>query len=330
MRAAVLLCLFVGMCITAPARADLLNQPAVKKFISDMVAQHGFSPQRLRAILGQATISDAVLKAISKPAESLPWYRYRTLFLQPDRIRLGVKFWKNNRQALLRAQRKYGVPPEIITAILGVETRYGRSTGRYKVLDSLATLAFDYPARSDFFRGELEQFLLLAREQNLDPTTVTGSYAGAMGIPQFISSSYREYAVDFDSDGRADLWTDPADAIGSVANYFNLHGWRTGGLVTLPVQVSGNSYTSALGPDLTPNLTPEKLAKLGIRVPIRLPADAEAKLLALEEKNGNEYWLGFRNFYVITRYNNSPLYAMAVYQLAQQIRADYDGTSTDE
>jgi membrane-bound lytic murein transglycosylase B len=318
------------MCLTAPARAGLLDRPAVKEFISNMVARHGFSAKRLQAILGQATISDAVLKAISKPAESLPWYRYRTLFLQPDRIRLGVEFWKNNREALLRAQRKYGVPPEIITAILGVETRYGKSTGRYKVLNSLATLAFDYPARSNFFRNELEQFLLLTREQNLDPTTVTGSYAGAMGIPQFISSSYREYAVDFDSDGRADLWSDPADAIGSVANYFNLHGWRTGGLVTLPVQVSGKAYTSALGPDLTPNLTPGDLAKLGIQTPIKLPENTEAKLLALEEKTGDEYWLGFRNFYVITRYNNSPLYAMAVYQLAQQIRADYDGTSTDE
>ena len=324
------MCLLLGSCAAARADAGLLDQPAVKEFISNMVARHDFNAQRLQGILGQARISDAVLKAISKPAESLPWYRYRALFLQPDRVRLGVEFWKNNAAALQRARQKYGVPPEIITAILGVESRYGRSTGRYRVIDSLATLAFDYPARSDFFRNQLEQFLLLTREQNVDPASITGSYAGAMGIPQFISSSYREYAVDFDADGRADLWTDPADAIGSVANYFNRHGWRSGGLVTLPVQVSGDAYTRALGPDLTPDLTPGELPKLGIQSPMRLPADSEAKLLSLEQQNGNEYWLGFRNFYVITRYNHSPLYAMAVYQLAQQIRADYDGTTTGE
>lgn len=327
MRRSAFLSTLLLVCLSVQAGAETLDQAQVKAFIADMVARHDFDARRLEALLGQVRISESVLKAMSRPAETLPWYRYRTIFLQPDRIRLGVEFWKNNAAALDRAWQQYGVPPEIITAILGVETRYGKSTGTYRVIDSLATLAFDYPARADFFRGELEQFLLLTREQKVDPATVTGSYAGAMGIPQFISSSYRKYAVDFDADGRSDLWNDAADAIGSVANYFREHGWLSGGLVTLPVQVSGHAWTDALGGDLEPDLTPDKLAQLGIQTPIKLPADSEAKLLALEQQDGNEYWLGFRNFYVITRYNHSPLYAMAVYQLAQEIRADYDGTS---
>ena len=231
---------------------------------------------------------------------------------------------KENRLVLDKAEKAYGVPREIITAIIGVETRYGRNTGRYKVIDSLVTLAFHYPKRAGFFRSELEQFLLLTREQGLDPLEVTGSYAGAMGISQFISSSYRNYAVDFDIDGKTDIWNNPSDAIGSVANYFKMHGWKPGKQIAFRARAEGDQYLQELDGDLLPDKKVRDLAEYGIYPVTPVNPDTMVKLLRFETREGDELWLGLQNFYVITRYNHSPLYAMAVFQLAMEILNQYN------
>jgi membrane-bound lytic murein transglycosylase B len=315
----------LAVLLPSTACASLLERDDVRTFLSAMEQRHGFARSELSDIFGRVRLSDSVLTAISRPAETMPWHRYRQIFLQPDRIRQGAEFWRNNAAALERAREVYGVPEELIVAIIGVETRYGRNTGQHKVIDALATLAFDFPRRSQFFMGELEQYLLLVREQDMDPHALKGSYAGAMGIPQFISSSYRRYAVDFDGDGRVDIWTNPADAIGSVGNYFSRHGWLKGGLVTLPATVDGNGLRGELSAGLEPDLAAADLERLGIAPPMPLPAGEKVRILELEQEHGMEYWLGFWNFYVITRYNHSALYAMAVYQLADRIRGEYAG-----
>ena len=316
-RAVGFLLIFVFHINTAPA--DIHDGEEVNGFIMEMVEKHGFDRDHLKSLLNQATLSNTILETISKPAEALPWFRYRNIFLRNDRIRLGKKYLDDNREILEAANREYGVPPEIITAIIGVETRYGSNTGSFKVLDSLVTLGFGYPRRASFFRKELEQFLLLSREQGMDPLAVTGSYAGAMGIPQFISSSFRHYAVDFDKDGKIDIWNNPADAIGSVANYFKVHGWNTEGVVAVRATISGSDYGHLLNGSLEPEQSLEELINSGVNITESIPENTDARLLEYELENGNEYWVGFRNFYVITRYNHSPLYAMAVYQLAREI-----------
>jgi membrane-bound lytic murein transglycosylase B len=272
-------------------------------------------------MLSQARISDTILAAISRPAEAKPWYQYRPIFIQDERIRLGREFLVEHRAILDKAEQQFGVPREIIAAIIGVETRYGKNTGSYKVIDSLVTLGFKYPKRGEFFRSELEQFLLLTREQQLDPHSLKGSYAGAMGIPQFISSSYRNYAVDFDGDKHIDIWNNPADAIGSVANYFTEHGWVSGDEIAVPANVSGERYLMLIDKKLEPELTLAQMAEYGVSASAEHKPDTRAKLLSYELEDGVELWLGFKNFYVITRYNHSPLYAMAVFQLAREIAA---------
>ncbi|NIQ15869.1 MAG: lytic murein transglycosylase B, partial [Candidatus Dadabacteria bacterium] len=222
--------------------ANTLDQQSVQQFISYMEATHNYDGSSLNAIFKQAKYSSRVINAISKPAEALPWYKYRPIFLQPERINQGIMFWEKHKETLLAAEKEYGVPAEIIVAIIGVETRYGQYTGKDRVIDALSTLAFHYPKRSKFFRSELEQFLLLVREQNVDPYSIKGSYAGAMGIPQFISSSYRNYAVDFDADNKIDIWNNPVDAIGSVANYFKQHGWSAGGEIAIKADVVNGQY----------------------------------------------------------------------------------------
>lgn len=303
--------------------AQILDRADVQSFIQKMVSEHDFDARRLRDVFKDVRESDSVLQAITRPAEALPWYQYRTIFLRDDRIRHGVRFLKKNKQVLQRAEHEYGVPAEVITAIIGVETRYGKQKGGYRVLDSLSTLAFDYPPRSDFFLGELEQFLLLTREQGLDPRKVMGSYAGAMGIPQFIASSYRRYAVDFDGDGRIDIWDSSADAIGSVANYFKAHGWLPGGLVAVPALISGDDYRMLLSDGLKPDVDVSRLPVYGIFPQQALGVTDAVKLLEFQLKGGEEYWLGLQNFYVITRYNHSAQYAMAAYQLAEAIKNRY-------
>ena len=321
---ALLACLLLSACAQAPATDAIMKRADVQQFIAEVAQRHAIPPGEISAILSQARLSNQIIAAISRAAEALPWHRYRQIFLQPDRVKGGVQFWRENSAALERASSAYGVPAEILVAIIGVETRYGRNAGGYRVLDALATLAFDYPQRAAFFRGELEHFLLLTREQKLEPLTLKGSYAGAMGTPQFIPSSFRRFAVDFDADGRIDIWNSNADAIGSVANYFREHGWQSGGLVALPLAAEVAPDASLLADDLEPGLTPAILAQSGIVSPLPIPADSKVKLLALELESSREHWLGFWNFYVITRYNHSVHYAMAVYQLSQDIVAAHE------
>ena len=304
--------------------ARSLDGSQVDQFIDEMVSKHGFDSNELRILFDGSKYSDRVLQAISRPAEDLAWYKYRRLFLKDARVKKGVSFWKKHEASLRRAEDIYGIPPQIIIAIIGVETRYGQYKGKDKVMDSLSTLAFHYPKRAEFFRNELEQFLLLTREQKIDPLSLKGSYAGAMGIPQFISSSYREYAVDFDKDGEKDLWQNPIDAIGSVANYFNRHGWETGQLVTFPASTTGSRVNEIINSDLKPHIRSGDLKEYGIIIDQVIQETALLKVLKFEQKDRYDYWFGLHNFYVITRYNHSALYAMAVYQLSESIRAEYE------
>lgn len=308
----------------------LSDSKAVRNFINEMVQQHAFTANELQAVFEQANLHQSILDAISRPAESKPWFEYRPIFVTSDRSKGGVRFWQQHASTLQQANEAFGVPHEIIVAIIGVETRYGRNTGRYPVLDALSTLAFAYPPRSSFFRNELKEYLLMTREEGLPPGKQLGSYAGAMGMPQFIPSSFRNYAVDFDKDGKRDLWASPADAIGSVGNYFKRHHWKSGQPIASPVKVHGTRYQTLIDGDLKPRYTPQELMDNGVILPQGLPADLKGVLIELESRNGPEYWVGWHNFYVISRYNHSELYSMAVYQLSQQIKQQSTGLITSE
>ncbi len=304
------------------SQANTSQRQDVKDFIDRLSKEHNFKRDDLRQIFDQVEIQQEIIDAMNRPYEGKPWHQYRPIFVTQTRIDEGAKFLQENYKVLKQAEQKYGVPVEIITAILGVETRYGRHRGKYRVVDALATLGFDYPRRSKFFLRELEAFLLLSREESFEPLAITSSYAGAMGKPQFMPSSYRMYAVDFDGDGVRDLLDNSADAIGSIANYLSRHGWQR----NQPIAVKTNSIQQA----------PQKMGKLKKpSKPIQhwqnkgyLPAEAtaqtlKAELIVLENKQGPEYWLGLQNFYSITRYNHSELYAMAVFQLSQGIKQQY-------
>ena len=293
----------------------------VQTFIDEMVDEHAFDRDQLNSIFSQAERRDDIIELMSRPAEKrLEWGEYRKIFLTKSRIEGGVAFWEANEAILRQAEEKFGVDAQVIVAIIGVETRYGGNTGSHRVIDALSTLAFDYPPRSKFFRGELEHYLILAREENIDLLSTKGSYAGAMGYGQFIPSSYRHYAVDFDGDGVRDLWDSPMDIIGNVANYIHVHGWDLGATVTTPASVSGDDYPALVEKGYKPNTSVGKMQASGITPASPVPADAQAALLELVNTQGPEYWLALNNFYVITRYNHSPLYAMAVYQLSEEIR----------
>jgi membrane-bound lytic murein transglycosylase B len=294
-------------------------------FIATMQEAHDFQPEALRQLFASAKVRQPILNAISRPAEKrLDWGQYRKLFVTSSNIRDGVQFWRDNQAILAKAHAQYGVPPEIIVAIIGVETRYGRNTGHFPVLDALFTLSFHYPKRGPFFRDELRHFLLLTREEGLDPRNPKGSYAGAMGRPQFISSSYRHYAIDFDNDGKRDIWRNNADVIGSVAHYFAKHGWRQGMPVARRVSGVQAKHQPIIDAGYKPGYAIAELRQQGVQIPTGLPDQSSASLLAMHIQNQTEYWLGLDNFYVITRYNHSPLYAMAVYQLSQAIHAQYE------
>ncbi|NEV62557.1 lytic murein transglycosylase B [Thiorhodococcus minor] len=297
-----------------------------QQFIADMVERHGFEASALESLLAQASYRQSIIDAMNRPYEAKPWRDYRKLFLTPERIRGGVAFWRANRETLARAEAGFGVKPEVIAAIVGVETSYGANLGSYPVLDALTTLGFSYPRRADFFRAQLAELLLLAREEDIEPAELRGSYAGAMGLPQFIPSSYRAYAVDFDADGRRDLWGSKADVIGSVANYFQEHGWRPGVPVAFPAEMAAariNGLEVAEKRPIEPRLTLEALQEAGVSwAPRALDSATPASLLRLDGVE-DEYWVGLDNFYVITRYNHSNLYAMAVYQLSEAIRAAF-------
>jgi membrane-bound lytic murein transglycosylase B len=312
--AALLACLICA----PPAFALDVKRAEVKAFIDETSRDLGFSRQQLETLLAQAETKQAILDAISRPAERVvPWHEYRERFLTEKRILQGTDFWIAHGDALRRI-----ADPNVaasVVGILGVETSFGRITGRFRVIDALATLAFDYPPRGEFFRGELQQFLLLSREESLDPLTALGSYAGAMGAPQFISSSYRSYAVDGDGNGKRDLWNSWDDVIGSVANYLLVYGWREGEPVVVTATFDGNDLSrfSIAKPEL--NETVQSLRGKGVRFETTLPAEAPAMLIVAEGKNGPVYRVGFNNFYVITRYNRSPMYAMAVHDLGEAV-----------
>lgn len=298
---------------------DYLKRDDVQSFMQQMIQQHQFTAEELQQWFAAIRPRPDIIEAISNPAEGKPWHVYRKIFIKEKRIAGGVTFWTEHRELLERAEKETGVPARIIVAILGVETLYNTYKGRYNVLESLATLSFDYPKRSKFFRSELEQFLLLAREERVDPLMLTGSYAGAMGGPQFISSSFRRYAVDFDNDDKRDIWSNPADMIGSVANYFKLHDWQPGEDITHRANINGDQVNQAVEKGIKPYYSVAELEKMGISSNTKINPDAKAAVIKLDQENAPEYWLGLKNFYVITRYNHSPLYAMAVYQLSEAI-----------
>lgn len=302
--------------------AHYTQREDVRGYMAELAAQHDFSEAELRSVLGSAQRKQSILDAISRPAERvLKWHEYREIFLKEPRISQGLEFWQQNAGTLERARIRYGVAPEYVVAIIGVETGYGRNTGGYRVIDALMTLGFDYPPRSSFFRRELTEYLLLTREEGFDPTALTGSYAGAMGYGQFIPSSFRAYAVDFDADGRRDIWTNTVDAIGSVANYFARHGWIADAPVVVPADVDRGRATELTNPSLELDDTVAGLRERGVRFdgPAGRDLDA-AELLVMDGTAGEEFWVAFDNYYVITRYNRSRLYALAVHQLAQAIR----------
>ena len=299
------------------------THPGASAFIEQMSRDHGFDKAELQQLFESAKHKERIIELMTSPAEAKPWKDYRPILVTEQRIQQGRVFMKEHAVALERAAAIYGVPPEIIVAIIGVETRYGRITGGFRVVDALATLAFDYPRRSKFFTKELREYLLLSREEQLDPLAMKGSYAGAMGYGQFMPSSFRAYAIDFDGDGRKDIWNNPVDAIGSVANYFSRHGWQPNGPVAVLASASGeHDYENVIVKSrkhLKPRHELAELLQMGISLSGEWQMDQPATLMRLEGKRADEYWVGLHNFYVITRYNHSALYGMAVHQLSRKI-----------
>ncbi len=303
---------------------DFANNPNAQQFIDKMVNKHGFERQQLQEILSQAKRLDSVLRLMDNQAPTTSvkppsgpngaWLRYRKKFITPDNVQNGVVFWNQYEDALNRAWQVYGVPPEIIVGIIGVETRWGRVMGKTRILDALATLSFNYPRRAEYFSGELETFLLMARDEQDDPLNLKGSFAGAMGYGQFMPSSYKQYAVDFSGDGHINLW-DPVDAIGSVANYFKAHGWVKGDQVA----VMANGQAPGLPNGFKTKYSISQLAAAGLTPQQPLGNHQQASLLRLDVGTGYQYWYGLPNFYTITRYNHSTHYAMAVWQLGQAV-----------
>lgn len=303
---------------------DFANNPNAQQFIDRMVNKHGFDRQQLQEILSQAKRLDSVLRLMDNQAPTTSvkppsgpngaWLRYRKKFITPDNVQNGVVFWNQYEDALNRAWQVYGVPPEIIVGIIGVETRWGRVMGKTRILDALAMLSFNYPRRAEYFSGELETFLLMARDEQDDPLNLKGSFAGAMGYGQFMPSSYKQYAVDFSGDGHINLW-DPVDAIGSVANYFKAHGWVKGDQVA----VMANGQAPGLPNGFKTRYSISQLAAAGLTPQQPLGNHQQASLLRLDVGTGYQYWYGLPNFYTITRYNHSTHYAMAVWQLGQAV-----------
>lgn len=301
------------------------DHPGTDQFIDKAVSEYGLQEADVRELLAGAEYQQSIVDAISRPAEGKPWYEYKKIFLTDTRISQGIDFWNEHADLIASAAKKFSVDEEIIVAIIGVETSYGRITGSYRTVDALVTLGFYYPQnlssdRSGFFSGELLQYMQLAREEGLPASEITGSYAGAMGMGQFMPSSYREYAVDFDADGKRDLWRSTADVVGSVANYLHRHGWQHGKPVTRRARASQNAAFDMIKRDLKPTLTVAGWADKGFTSSSELSPDLPAAVLKLVEKDRNSYWLTFKNFWVITRYNRSPRYAMAVYDLSQAIK----------
>jgi membrane-bound lytic murein transglycosylase B len=321
--------LLLSLVLALQAVPALASAPAIyaaerARFVDEMVARHGFERSAITALMSEARYQQAIIDAMNAPYEGKPWSDYRELFITPERIGAGRRFMAEHAALLQQAEAAYGVPPEIVTAIIGIETNYGETLGEHRVIDALSTLGFAYPRRADFFRKELESFLLLTREERLEPERVRGSYAGAVGKPQFIPSSYRAYAVDFDRDGRRDLWSSDADVIGSVGAYLARHGWRRGQPIAAPAMIDG---ALARGVEvggkrpIEPRSSVSDLLAAGVDLVDAQAADTRAALIKLDG-DGPEYWVTYPNFYAITRYNHSNLYALAAYQLSQAIAAE--------
>ena len=313
--------------ISASCQAQ--QHPGAEEFAAKAAAEHELDQEKVLLLLQEARFKQSIVDAISRPAEAKPWFDYRPIFITDKRIKGGIEFWKENEKLIAQASEQFGVDPQVIVAIIGVETLYGQVTGSYRVLDALTTLSFYYPDtgndRSAFFSSELMNFFMLGDEERISLNDVKGSYAGAMGLGQFIPSSYREYAVDLDGDGRRDLWSSMADIIGSVANYLHRHGWEPGQPVTYPAIVSDDAdMTLVTKRDFKPKKSVTEIAGGGFKSAEPVSGDTLAAVAGLEEEDGYHYWLTFKNFYVITRYNRSPLYAMAVYELSEAILAGFE------
>jgi membrane-bound lytic murein transglycosylase B len=322
-----LIACFFLLCLSSWAQASLEQTPTpfsqrtdVHTFIQEMVKNYGFQEKALDDLFNQVKIQPAILASIAKPKETQPWYSYKTHFLTQDRINKGVHFWRAHEQMLARAEKQYGVPASIIVAILGIETYYGQQQGNYRVIDALSTLAFNYPPRATFFRKELGEYLLLTRENHFSPLSVKGSYAGAMGQPQFMPSSYRHYAVSYNGDSPIDLQNKSADAISSVANYLKANGWQANGAIIANARVSESSKIPASWQSHSPILAIKDFQRYGISVAKDLPINQRAMLIRLDNNHHQpEYLLGLNNFRTIMRYNTNVNYAMAVYELSQGI-----------
>jgi membrane-bound lytic murein transglycosylase B len=298
------------------------NRKEVKEFVSEMVKKHGFDRKQLTRVLAQAQYQPAIVRAMDQPPESAlaSWQAYRAIFLKPERIEAGAQFWTRNAEALKRAMSEFGVPEDVIVGIIGVETTFGKNIGTYRVIDALATLSFDYPKRSAYFRGELEHYLVFSRDQGIDPLRVKGSYAGAIGIPQFMPGSYRRFAVDFDGDGQINLATSPADAIGSIGNFLKSHGWVRGQPVAFVAEVSGERWRNLAGAGIVPATRFAELPEYGVKAAADLPGDTLCALVELESPGQPlDVRVTLQNFFVLTRYNRSNLYAAAVLDLAAEI-----------
>lgn len=309
----------ISFATKAFAESPFGERPEVKKFIHQMVIKHHFNERQLVTLFDQVQVRKQVIHHLRSPLESSPWYRYQMLFVTEWRIREGVHYWEDHKDVLSRAEKKYGVPASIIVATLGIETKYGHNTGGYRVIDALTNIAFSNSPRSRFFKSELEQFLLLTKEKHLDPLKVMGSYAGAIGQPQFMPSSYRRYAVDFSGDNKADLSHNEDDIIASIANYYHLHGWIPKDPVAMPAIVTGYQYQTLLS---NPKAnTVNTLINYGIIPRGKVSSDQKANVIKLRGFFRDEYWLSFHNFNVIKAYNPSLMYAMAVFQLSEYITA---------
>jgi membrane-bound lytic murein transglycosylase B len=298
------------------------NRKDVKEFVAEMAKRHGFSKRELNRVLGQAQYQPAIVRAMEQPPESAlaSWQAYRSIFIKPERIEAGAQFWNRNAGALKRAEAEYGVPEDVIIGIIGVETTFGKNIGTFRVIDALATLAFDYPKRGAYFRGELEHYLVFSRERKIDPLKMKGSYAGAIGIPQFMPGSFRRFAVDFDGDGQINLATSPADAIGSIGNFLKSHGWVRGQPVAIAAQVSGDGWRKLAESGIVPETRFSDLPGYGVKVAADLPEDTLCALIELESPGqASDVRVTLKNFFVLTRYNRSNLYAAAVLDLAAEI-----------
>lgn len=324
MRRLITLCLALitfSICSVLQADTAFTQRKDVQRFISDMVQKHGFNRTELTTIMSEVQLQPQIIESMEKPYEKKTWDVYKDLFLTQQRIQGGLEFWTANRELLEKAEKKYGVPANIIVAIIGVETLYGKNQGNYRVIDALSTLAFNYPKRSAFFTKELSEYLLLCREHHVSPTQYMGSYAGAIGKPQFMPSSYRYYAADFSGNRKKDLVNDNEAVIASVANYFHKHGWRTNQGIAQPAKVQGNSYKKINTTYKTAAYQWQQLTAAGVKpLTASLHSPSKVGLIELTTQSGPEYWLTYPNFYVITRYNSSPQYAMVVYLLSQQLK----------